>query len=65
MAGQALAANWPDLLEVDIRTVYIDKYKDLPAMTPDQITLNSLGKSARSNEHKGTIRRIHSPSIPH
>ena len=42
--GIMLSANWPDLLEKDIRKVYIDQYKPLPAMTPD--LFNIEGTSA-------------------
>ena len=30
-----LAADWPDLLEKDFRTVYFNQYKVLPMMVPD------------------------------
>ena len=42
--GIMLSANWPDLLEKDIRKVYIDQYKPLPAMTPD--LFNIMGSSS-------------------
>jgi len=39
--GVMLSANWPDLLERDLRKVYIDQYKALPAMTPDLFSIQS------------------------
>ncbi len=43
--GLMLSANWPDLLEIDMRTVYIDRYKVLPAMTPDLYNVLTSSKA--------------------
>jgi len=39
--GVHLAANWPDLMEKDLRKVYIDNYAGLPAMVPDLFNVQS------------------------
>ena len=33
--GIMLAANWPDLQEVDFRKIYLNRYAEIPMMVPD------------------------------
>jgi len=55
VAGLALAANWPDLLEVDMRAVYIDQYKLLPAMVPDIYGIQSSNKGYERSTQVGAV----------
>lgn len=55
MAGVALAANWPDLLESEIRTVYIDRYKDLPAMVPDVFNVITSDRPYEKSTQVGAV----------
>jgi len=55
MAGVALAANWPDLLEVDMRVIYMDQYQVLPTMVPDLFGIESSDKSYEKMSQAGPV----------
>jgi len=50
-----LAANWPDLLEVDFRKIYMDQYKVLPAMIPD---LFNVQRSEQAFEKTSAVGQV-------
>lgn len=50
-----LAENWPDLLEPDLRKVYIDQYQVLPAMTPDIFGVLSTDKPYEKSTSVGSV----------
>lgn len=55
VAGVALAANWPDLLEVDMRAVYIDTYGVLPAMVPELFGIETSSKGYERSTSVGAV----------
>ncbi len=55
MAGVALAANWPDLLEVDFRVIYMDQYTALPTMVPDLMAIESSDQAFEKSSSAGPV----------
>ena len=53
--GVMLAANWPDLQEVDLRKVYTDRYKEIPMMVPDLYAVLSSSKAFEKESSVGAI----------
>lgn len=53
--GLHLAANWPDLLEKDIRKVYMDQYPILPAMVPDLFMIDSSSAAFEKSTQAGPV----------
>jgi phage major head subunit gpT-like protein len=50
-----LAANWPDLLEVDFRKIYMDQYRVLPQMIPD---LYNVQRSEQAFEKTSAVGNV-------
>ena len=50
-----LAANWPDVLEIDFRIIYIDQYKTLPAMVPDMFNVLTSDKAFEKSSSVGQV----------
>ncbi len=53
--GLHLAANWPDLLEKDIRKVYMDQYPILPAMVPDLFRIEGSEAAFEKSTQVGPV----------
>ena len=50
-----LAADWPDLLETDFRTIYFNQYRSLPSMVPD---LFNVQKSEQAFEKTSGVGMV-------
>jgi len=53
--GVLLAANWPDLMETDLRKVYMDRYQEIPMMVPDLFAVMSSDKAFEKESSVGAI----------
>jgi len=53
--GVMIAANWPDLLETDLRKVYMDQYNRLPMVVPDMFNVISTSKPYEKDSGVGDI----------
>ena len=50
-----LAANWPDLMEVDFRKIYLNRYAEIPMMVPDLYTVLSSSQAFEKESSVGAI----------
>ena len=53
--GVMLAANWPDVMETDLRKVYMDRYSEIPMMVPDLYAVMSSSQAFEKESSVGAI----------
>lgn len=53
--GVHLAVNWPDLLEKDLRKVYIDRYTEIPVTVPDLFAVMSSEAAFEKSSEAGPV----------
>lgn len=53
--GVMLAANWPDIMETDLRKVYMDRYQEIPMMVPDLYAVMSSSQAFEKESSVGAI----------
>lgn len=53
--GVHLSSNWPDLIEKDIRTVYMDKYPVMEAMVPDLFAIQNSEAAFEKTTQAGPV----------
>ena len=53
--GVHLSSNWPDLIEKDIRAVYMDNYPILEAMVPDLFTIQGSTAAYEKTTQAGPV----------
>ncbi len=53
--GVMLASNWPDIMETDLRKVYMERYVEIPMMVPDLFTVLSSTQAFEKESSVGAI----------
>jgi phage major head subunit gpT-like protein len=53
--GVLLAANWPDLMETDLRKVYMNRYQEIPMMVPDLFAVQGSTQAFEKESSVGAV----------